>query len=277
MRDLSRNADLVHATIDNPAFLKSAPRAMDSRTDLDGKVHEYNGDGVRYAHWYDQKHDRHWFGFGQGKSYYWTVAYKGGYWWREPGAGRWLSYWRGHWWWYSATAGSYFVFIDGAYYQYAPTPNGIVLVPNSPPSAPGASADDKAPDGGSLVVSSMPEFFYSKDNSRLVQVEGSDLNAYLYDSSGGHPELIKFLGKGVTQVEYSDTAKGQPLQIVLSIQDESGHVARVTLDKDGNVVNGAAQVSAPPSPPSYGTPGPPGFDAPGGDLPPTQPPFQDGN
>jgi hypothetical protein len=265
--DVTRSAEFVHQTVADPGFAKTAQGLTESERD-DGH-HWHDGAGGRYSHWHDARSGRDWFGFYHGSTYFWTAYWHGHFWWHEPLSGRYLVFWNDQWWWHSPD-GVYFVYVDGQYYQWLPNQNGASLIP----------ADTSAkPEGGGegLIVSSRPEFNYSADGTRMVQIEGEKLSAYLYDTQnrdGSKP--MKFLADGVTAAAFSDTAGGAPLQIILTIQDPGGSVRTVVLDKDGNPVSSAAATAPPPAPIPFGTPGAPGFDAPQSDLPPTDAPFPDG-
>jgi hypothetical protein len=274
--DTTKNGDFVHKTVANPGFTRSVQSLTQAETDRDGKFHWYKSSGVQFAHWYDRDNDRHWFGFYQGRDYLWTISYHNNFWWHEPASGRWLVFWHDHWWWHSPQGG-YYVFIDGQYYQWTPGPNGVLLV--QAPAVPAAGEPKPEVGGETLVVSGRPEFNYSADGSRMVQVEGEELSAYLYDLTkkdlNGGNLMVRFLGEGVTSVAFSDPSRG-PLQIIMSIQNADGSIRQVVLDADGNPM-GNAPPGAINAPVVYGTPGTPGFDAPGGDLPPTDSPMPDGN
>jgi hypothetical protein len=76
-------------------------------------------------------------------------------------------------------------------------------------------------------------------------------------------------------VAFTDSTKGAPLNIVLSVQDPDGSIRTVVVDANGEPLS-SSKAAAAPVPPAYGTPGAPGFDAPPEDLPPTDAPFPDG-
>ncbi|HVE14393.1 MAG TPA: hypothetical protein VNI01_13415 [Elusimicrobiota bacterium] len=293
----TRQAQLVRSSVANPAVVRGVQAALQTPANQDGKYHWYEQSGVRYSHRYDSRTDRNWFGFYRDNRLLWTVYWKDHFWWQEPRRRLWLSYWHDHWWWHSPQ-GVYYVYIDDRYYQWTPNATGAVLLATLPPpeepiGAPVAMPSDGAANGTvgvsaapllisaneTMVVSGMPEYHYSADATRMVQIEGSELNAYLYDMTrtkpdGGGNVLLRYLGKGVAGVEFSDASHGAPLQIVLSVQDGKGAVQRVALDGNGNPLDGAAPAGSPLS--DFGAPGPPGYDAPAGDLPPSDAPFADG-
>jgi len=277
---MSKDAAIVRKTVANPDLARSIQNLTRDESERDGKFHWHARDDFRFSHWYDKDHDRQWFGFYRGGGYYWTIAWHDHFWWRDPGAGRWLVYWRDHWWWHSPQ-GVFYIFIGDQYYRWNPNANGAVLVPA--PAAPSPASGAPAGEGTETsLVSSVPEFNYSADGTRMVAIEGEKLSAYLYDPTSmdhdGGNRFVKYLGDDVTAVAFSDTSRGDPLRITLSVQDGRGAIHQVVLDADGEPVGAGAPRPQPAPPPVvFGTPGAPGFDAPAVDLPPTDSPMPDGN
>ncbi len=278
--DMSKGAALVRQTVANPDFARTVQSLTAADSERDGQFHWYSRAGVKISHWHDDAHGRDWFGFYRGGSALWTVSWHDHFWWQEPHSGRWLVFWRDQWWW-RAPDGSSYVYLGDQFYQWQPTATGAVLTP-APMQAPPAAAPTGTGAEG-LVVSSRPEFNYSADGTRMVQVEGEKLSAYLYDTTrlepGGGSRFLKELGEGVTAVNFSDTSAGEPLRITLSVQDPTGAIRQVVLDADGNPVSGSVRTAPPPTPVMYGTKGgKPGFDAPAAtEQPPTESPYPDGN
>jgi hypothetical protein len=271
--DITRNTDLVRHTVADAAFSRTAAALAATASERDGRFHWHDSAGTRFSYWHDAGHDRDWFGVYQGRAYFWTTFYHGRFWWREPMSGRYLVFWQDNWWWHSPDGVSY-VYIDEEFYQLRPNENGVALVPLPADGAPAAGGGSEG-----LIVSSRPEFNYSADGSRMVQVEGEKLSAYLYAASpeerdGSKP--LKFLGDGVTSVAFTDSTKGAPLNIVLSIQDPDGSIRTVVVDANGEPLSSSKPAAPVPAPPAYGTPGPPGFDAPPEDLSLADAPFPDG-
>jgi hypothetical protein len=264
--DITKKTDLVHQTVADAGFAKTAQSLAADASERDGRFHWHEANGIAYGYRHDAAADRDWFGFYHGRTYFWTTFYHGHFWWREPLSGRYLVFWRDQWWW-RAPDGVLYVYIDEQYYEWLPNQNGAALVPQ--PAAPSGGSEG-------LIVSSRPEFNYSADGTRMVQVEGEKLSAYLYvtdsnERNGSKP--LKFLGDGVTSVAFTDSTKGEPLKIVLSMQNADGSIRTVVLDANGEPLNSPPPA---PAPPAYGTPGAPGYDAPPDDLPPTDAPFPDG-
>lgn len=285
VQDVTKSAALVHETLGSPAFVKSVAAITKNPAERDGRYHWHSVGGASVSHWYDRSHGQDWVGVYRGGQSLWTISWHGNFWWHEPQSGRWLSYWRDHWWWHdpqSSPQGGYNVYVDGQYYAWDPGENQVTLVPDLPAeTTPNPAPTEPRPASGdeTMVVSSRPEFTFSADGSRMVQIEGEELGAYLWDmtrkDAQGNDVMIKYLGQGVTGVSYSDPSRG-PLHITLSVQDASGAIQQEVLDAQGNPVTAQTQEQQAPAPPAYGTPGAAGYDAPGGDLPPIDAPQPDG-
>jgi len=74
--------------------------------------------------------------------------------------------------------------------------------------------------------------FNSKDGSRMVKLAGNSNDAFLYDTSGTAAFKAKYLASDVTDVRFSNTDNGKPLQIMLGLADGSFEL----YDADGNAV-----------------------------------------
>jgi hypothetical protein len=119
---------------------------------------------------------------------------------------------------------------------------------------------------------------YSADGARMVQVEGREASAFLYDLTAQDADsrgvLIRYLARGVTDVRFSDTSRGIPLQIVLETAGTDGASrSRLVFDADGKPLGAISDDAADQN---YGSTGAPGYDAAGFDSPPTEPPMPDG-
>jgi hypothetical protein len=181
----------------------------------------HNEGGIRYSHYYDGH--VHWYGFYHGPTFYWTRYYGNRWWWY--GGGRWLFWWDGFWWW-PGVAGVPYVYIDGSYYPYEspevtvqheeslPPPTSI------PPANPGAA--NKSPDG-----------------RRMVQVIGSEGQAFLYDSTVSPPKFEKFLGADVDKVRFTGGTADAPLQILVEYRDRTFAL----FDADGNSQSSAVKTT----------------------------------
>ena len=127
----------------------------------------------------------------------------------------------------------------------------------------------------SLTPSFPPEYHYSADGTRMVQVEGEDRAAYLYDvtqkDDSGQNLLIRYLDQGVTDVRFTDTSKGTPLQIIIASKAADGTVRHTVYDKDGNPMGAATAAQLTPPPAEN-----PVENGPPVDQPPSEAPMPDG-
>jgi hypothetical protein len=185
--------------------------------------------GIRYCHYFD--HGIHWYGFYHGPSFYWTRFYGDRWWWFDAGFGRWVYWWDGYWWWPGPT-GVLYVYVDNNYYPYEE--GGVTVkrpeVVQPPENVPSSNE-------GST--------WNSPDGKRMVQVFGSNAEAFLYDKSGKEPVFLKYLGKGIDKVRFSGGTEGKPTQILIDFKD--GSFALYT--EDGDPVDAAVSPqSTPPLP-----------------------------
>jgi len=195
--------------------------------------HDYHG--MRYAHFYDP-YGVHWYGFYHGPHFYWTRYYGNYWWWYDVNFARWVFWWDGFWWW-PGPAG-YYVYVDNSYYPYQ---EGGVVVQHSEEQPPAAGVP--APGAGSSWT--------SPDGKRMVQVAGSDAEAFLYDKSGSQPAFLKFLGRGVDKARFSGGASGKPTRVLLEFKDGTFAL----FDQDGNPIDepeaaGEAPGAPPGAPPA---------------------------
>jgi hypothetical protein len=171
------------------------------------------------------------------------------------------------------------------YYRWSPASNAVAPSPSEPAEA----SQTREKEGGVWLDmgtvtsypsdSSEPTYNYSSDGSRMVQVEGPEHSAYLYDltqkdEKGGNV-LIRYLGSGFTEVAFSDTSRGVPLQIILTEAGAEGKSRRVALDEDGRPFSSSPPGEGGAPAVEYGAPSGPGFDKPGVELPPTDAPMPD--
>ncbi len=90
----------------------------------------------------------------------------------------------------------------------------------------------------------------SPDSRRMVQIFGSDDQAFLYDKTASPPAFLQFLGAGVSMVRFSGGAAGAPLQILVEFKDDTFAL----FDENGISQRAAvkstdAQVGPPPAAP----------------------------
>jgi hypothetical protein len=66
----------------------------------------------------------------------------------------------------------------------------------------------------------------------MIKLAGDSHDAFLYDTSGASAFKAKYLASNVTDVHFSNTDNGKPLQIMLGLADGSFEL----YDADGNAV-----------------------------------------
>lgn len=195
---------------------------------------------MKYAHYRDS-FNNDWYGFYQGPSFYWTRHHAGRWWWYDTRFARWVFWSQGFWWWPSPI-GYLYVYTDNNYYPYQDTEGGVTVMQPEIQQPP-----------AEIPTEEVHNSFQSPDGRRLVQIAGSNNEAFLYDTTGDQPAFLKFLGSGVSNVQYSNKTTGNPLQILVNFNDGS----YALFDADGN------SLQAPSVPTEDEFPGPPNA------LPPT--------
>jgi hypothetical protein len=229
----AHHADVVR----NTGFARN--RVQLERTET-ARNHYYwhNENGMRYSHYYDGRN--HWYGFYHGPTFYWTRFYGNLWWWRDPVYSRWVFWGNGFWWW-DGPGGVPYVYIDNGYYPYE---GAGVTVEHAENQVPPASIP--APDKGSTTA--------SPDGRRMVQVFGSDAQAFVYDKTVSPPTFMKYLGQGVSKVRFSGGTAGAPLQILVEFKDDTFAL----FDADGNSQSSAIKTDeATGAPPAAAAPPPP--------------------
>lgn len=202
-----------------------------------GQYYWHRREGRRYGHYYNR--GVHWYGFYDGPSFYWS-RYHGHYWWRyDNHFDRWV-YWHGGYWWWAAPAGGTYIYVDNSYYPYE-------------------SAADLPPTERVVSMPSLSEgATYNSPNKKImVQVAGSNGDAFLYDNADSSPRFVKVLAAGVSKVRFSDAKADRPVQILVEFK-KGGFALYGT---DGSPVGVEGGVDAPSL---EGTP--PADLPPGGDV-----------
>lgn len=224
--------------IRNPNIIRSITREQRVEA-VPNRYFWHNVGSIRYCHYYD--HGIHWYGFYHGPTFYWTRYSYNRWWWFDAGFNRWVYWWNDYWWWPSPS-GSLYVYTDNNYYPYE---DGSVTVPKPEIQSPMDSAP--SPTEGSM--------YNSPDGQRMVQIYGTQAEAFLYDKSGVSPRYLKYLGTGVSQVRFKGGTTDTPLQILIDYRD--GDFA--FFSSDGNPLDNtraAADSSFPPMAPPQAPPVP---------------------
>ena len=220
-----------HVTVARNANVVRNIRAQQRVEVVPNRYYWHDDRGVRYSHYFDGRH--HWYGFYQGRNFYWTRYYGDRWWWYDPLRLRWVFWWDGFWWW-PGPYGAPYVYVDNDYYPYEDSGVTVEHVEERP--APASMPDANA---GSTIN--------SPDGRRMVQIFGSDGQAFLYDKTAAPPTFMKYLGQGVSQVRFSAAAAGAPPQILVEYKDDTFAL----FDQDGNSLSTAVKTeeSKTPAPP----------------------------
>ena len=188
-----------------------------------------------YTHYYTGQD--HWYGFYAGPTFYWTQYY-GAYWWYyDPYGMRWV-YWSNGFWWWPGPGGAYYVYLDDRYYPYEPY-RGEAAIRRAYAEAP-------------KEVTTL-----SPDKRRLAQIMGADAEAFLYDNTVAPPNFLKFLGRGVSKVRFTEGGKDEPARILIenkngtfALFDADGNPQKADADKGDAAVPPPKPASIPPAPTS---------------------------
>lgn len=79
----------------------------------------------------------------------------------------------------------------------------------------------------------------------MVQISGSNGDAFLYDNTATPPSFVKFLGTGASKVRFSGGTAGAPLQILVEYKDDTFAL----FDMDGTSQSSAVKAAEPQAPP----------------------------
>jgi len=194
-----------HAAVSHNANLVRNIQRQQRAEAIPNHYYWHNDAGLRYSHYYDGR--IHWYGFYHGPTFYWSRYYGDRWWWFDAGVGRWDFWWDGFWWW-PGPGGAAYVYVDNNYYPYDSA--GVTvereqsLTPPSSIPAPGQGRATNSP-----------------DDRRMVQISGSDAQAFLYDKTASPPVFLQFLGQGVSMVRFSGGAAGAPLQVLVEFKDDT--------------------------------------------------------
>ncbi len=153
-----------------------------------------------YCHYVDDW-GYHWYGWYQGDQCFWTRYYADRWWWYDGDYGRWCFWSDGWWWWQDPYHVGDLYMYDGDQYVSCNSANDQVVVTTVEPQ-------DMA-------------IYRSPDGTRAVKVMGEDKDAFLYDTTIPPSFNPIYLASKVREVQYSDTSNGDPLEIRLTLGDDS--------------------------------------------------------
>lgn len=222
--------DHLHLTIGSPYILGRLDWHHRHETHR-GRHWWHEHQGMRYSHFCDTW-GYHWYGWHVGTHYYWTRWHNDRWWWHDPVRRRWC-YWHDNRWWYQDPVNVTIVYVydddEDRYYRYDDRQDRVILAPE-PPQGAGAPAD-------------AAQTVYSVDGSRMVQIVGSERNAYLHDTDDRPSFEPVWLGKNVTEARFRYVAgadgEAEVSQVLVLKSDNSFDL----FDGDGYPVAPARQES----------------------------------
>jgi hypothetical protein len=177
-----------------------------------GHYYWHRGEGFDYCHYVD-RYGYHWWGWYLGNRYFWLRYFAYRWWWYDEGFGRWAFWNDGFWWWQDPFhVGDLYCYDDMDYIPCNSAEDQIVVTSAENPSL---------------------QEFLSPDGTRMVQLDRTTHDAFLYDTAKPPAFDPVYLASGVADVQFSDTANGRPLQIILKLEDGSFDM----FDGDGNSYN----------------------------------------
>jgi hypothetical protein len=158
----------------------------------------HDAGGFDYSHYRD-KWGYHWYGWYTGDHYFWTRYYANRFWFYDDSLDRWCFWNNGFWWWQDPYhVGNLYMYDND---EYVPSNDNEQVV--------------------STVEPANPTTFRSPDDSRVVKVMGDSKDAFLYDTAIPPSFSPLYLASKVTNVQFSDTSKGQPLEVTLTLSNGS--------------------------------------------------------
>jgi len=199
----------------NTLGFRSQIRTFNARETMVGHYYWHNYNGSNFCHYYD-RWGCHWYGWYFGSSFYWSCWWGNYWWWYDPAYYRWCYWYDGWWWWQNPdNVQEIDAYNNG---EYVPSNSGETQTSETQSSTSIAPEQIRA--------------FNNKDESRLVKLAGDSHDAFLYDTTSTPSFKAKYLASGVTDVRFSNTDNGKPLQIMLGLADGSFEL----YDADGNAV-----------------------------------------
>jgi hypothetical protein len=208
----------------NTLGFRSQIRTFNARETMVGHYYWHNYNGLNFCHYYD-RWGCNWYGWYFGSSFYWSCWWGNYWWWYDPAYYRWCYWYDGWWWWQNPdNVQEIDVYNNG---EYVPSNSGETQAPDTQSSTANLSAQGQESTGNAPA---QIQSFNSKDGTRTVKLAGSD--AFLYDTTGKPAFKAKYLASEVTDVRFSNTDNGKPLQIMLGLADGSFEL----YDADGNAV-----------------------------------------
>ncbi len=180
-----------------------------------GHHYWHQENGFNYCHYLDN-YGYHWYGWYVGNQFFWNRYFNGRWWWYDTDFDRWCFWNNGFWWWQDPYhVGDLYCYNNTNYIPCNSDQDQVVV------TAPAASS---------------LQAYNSPDGTRIVKVDSTTQDAFLYDTANPPSFEPIYLASGVKNVQYSDTSNGRPLEIVLTLNDGSFDM----FDGQGNPYNPGA-------------------------------------
>jgi hypothetical protein len=197
----------------NSGALNDSLAQMNQAETRAGHYYWHTGDRFNYCHYVDSW-GYHWYGWYAGESCFWTRYYADRWWFYDDNLDRWCFWDNGFWWWQDP-------FHVGDLYLYDYTNDQYI---------PADSSQDAVV---STVQAGNETVYRSPDGTRMVKVEVNGGDSFLMDTAIPPSFNPIYLASQVTNVQFSDTSDGSPLQVMLTLSDGSSDV----FDDQGNPLN----------------------------------------
>jgi hypothetical protein len=212
-RDLGNPMVTAQMAYINSGSLNDQLAQMNQTETQAGHYYWHAGDRFNYCHYVDSW-GYHWYGWYAGESCFWTRYYADRWWFYDDNLDRWCFWDNGFWWWQDP-------FHVGDLYLYDYTNDQYI---------PADSSQDAVV---STVQAGNETVYRSPDGTRMVKVEVNGGDSFLMDTAIPPSFNPIYLASQVTNVQFSDTSDGTPLQVMLTLSDGSSDV----FDDQGNPLN----------------------------------------
>jgi len=205
------NTDLVRnqmSRVGRPEYMNRLQFANREESER-GRYYWHRDEGFNYGHYVDNT-GFHWYGWYVGDQYFWTRNYSGRWWWYDEGYGRWCFWNDNFWWWQDPNhVGDLYCYNNDVYIPVNSADDQIVVTTNDHPD----STEYASPDG-----------------TRIVKIASDSRDAFLYDAAEPPAFDPQYLASGVESVQFSNPKNGNPLEIILKLDNGTFDM----LDADGD-------------------------------------------
>jgi hypothetical protein len=183
------------AILHNRAFAVKADKANKVEK-LKNHFYWHKEKGFTYCHYIDPQ-GFHWYGWYMKDNCFWTCYFGGHWWFFDTDHSRWCFYENGWWWQDPYHVGDLYYFNNGEYIPCDSAKDAVVMT----------------------VQTNNQKVVTSPDGSRTVKIIGDGRDAFLYDNSATPSFSPLYLASKVTAVKFSNTDNGQPLRIMVTMDN----------------------------------------------------------